>query len=194
MRIGIDATGIWGIRGGLVNYTLHIVSNLIKIDNEPGNFTFADSVGYFEIQLPSGTYDIYAERVFYEDNTIYGVTLEDNHDTVVDFNMTCTLPPVSVTNNELQIVNYKLSNYPNPFNPNTTISYQINQSGKVELSVYNIKGQKVKTLINEFKQTGKHSVVWNGKDNNSKRVSSGVYLYKITSSKKTVVKKMLMLK
>ena len=67
---------------------------LIKIDNEPGNFTFADSAGYFEIQLSAGTYDIYAERVFYEDNIIYNVTVEDEQTTEIEFNMTTTLPPI----------------------------------------------------------------------------------------------------
>ncbi len=85
-------------------------------------------------------------------------------------------------------------NYPNPFNPTTTISYSIPSDGNVELIVYNIRGQKVKTLISGTQPTGVYNVTWNGKDENDRSVSSGVYLYKLRSSGKTAVKKMLLLK
>jgi len=85
-------------------------------------------------------------------------------------------------------------NYPNPFNPTTTISFSIPSDGNVELIVYNIRGQKVKTLISGTQPTGVYNVTWNGKDENDRSVSSGVYLYKLRSSGKTAVKKMLLLK
>jgi hypothetical protein len=85
-------------------------------------------------------------------------------------------------------------NYPNPFNPITTINYSITEEGTVELTVYNIKGQKVKTLVNERKEAGQHSIVWNGKDNTNKTVSSGIYFYSLSTGKKNMKKKMLLLK
>ena len=85
-------------------------------------------------------------------------------------------------------------NYPNPFNPTTTISYSIPTDGNVELIVYNLRGQKVKTLISGTQPIGVYNVTWNGKDENDRSVSSGVYLYKLNSSGKTAVKKMLLLK
>ena len=91
-------------------------------------------------------------------------------------------------------VNVTLSNYPNPFNPTTTISFSLPEDGNVELSIYNVKGQKVKTLTNEFLVKGLHSIEWNGKDNNNKSVSSGIYFYKISAGKSTSMKKMLLLK
>jgi len=170
---------------------------LIRIDNEPGNFTFADSAGYFEIQLPEGTYDLYAERVFYEDNIIYSVTVEDEQATEIAFNMTSTLPQVGIIEDDFIINNSELiiSNYPNPFNPETTIKFSIPEKSKIELTIYNIKGQKIKTLIhNEFAK-GSHSIVWNGDDESGKPVSSGVYLYKLNVNGKTeAVKKCLLLK
>ncbi len=178
--------------GEIVDYVL------LKMDNEPGNFTFADSAGYFEIQLPSGTYDLYADRVFYEDNIVYSVTVEDEQITEIDFNMTCTLPQVSIEdelipNSSFQISN--LSNHPNPFNPSTTISFSLIQNSVfVNLEVFNIKGQKIKTLINEDLQRGKHSIIWSGLDSNNKSVSSGIYLYKIKAGNRELVNRMLLLK
>ncbi|MBN2830389.1 MAG: T9SS type A sorting domain-containing protein, partial [Candidatus Cloacimonetes bacterium] len=86
------------------------------------------------------------------------------------------------------------SNYPNPFNPTTTINYNIAKETRVDLSIYNIKGQKVKTLINDKIKPGYHSVVWDGTDKNNRQVSSGVYFYKLKTKKETFTRKMMMLK
>jgi len=88
-----------------------------------------------------------------------------------------------------------LINYPNPFNPSTTIEFSIQNDSKIELSIYNIMGQKIKTLAqNEFKK-GDHSIIWNGDDESNKPVSSGVYQYNLKVNGKTrVVKKCLLIK
>jgi len=62
------------------------------------------------------------------------------------------------------------------------------------LIIYNIKGQKVKILVNEKLDTGKHSVIWNGTDDNGKNVSSGVYFYSLNSGRYTSTKKMILMK
>jgi len=85
-------------------------------------------------------------------------------------------------------------NYPNPFNPTTTIRYSLADEGDVELNVYNIKGQKVRTLVNENKNSGHYQAIWDGTDNSKKQVASGVYFYRLTTSEKTLNKKMLLLK
>ena len=86
-------------------------------------------------------------------------------------------------------------NYPNPFNPATTISFSVAQTtSDVSLEIFNIKGQKVKTLYSGIAEEGKHSILWNGKDTNDKSVSSGIYFYKLTTGKKELTRKMLMLK
>ena len=72
-----------------------------------------------------------------------------------------------------------LGNYPNPFNPSTTIEFSLQNNSEIDLSIYNIKGQKVATLINEQLQKGKHSIFWDGDDEFGKPVSSGIYLYRI---------------
>ncbi|MDP8232276.1 MAG: T9SS type A sorting domain-containing protein [Candidatus Zophobacter franzmannii] len=86
------------------------------------------------------------------------------------------------------------NNYPNPFNPTTTISYNIANESDVKLEVYNIRGQKVTTVVNERMQPGYHSVIWDGKDKHNKQVSSGVYFYRLKADHKTLTKKMMLLK
>ena len=70
-------------------------------------------------------------------------------------------------------------NYPNPFNPTTKIKFSLQSPNDVDLSIYNLKGQKISTLVSGFKDRGNYSVVWNGKDQYGKNVSSGIYLYKL---------------
>ena len=87
-----------------------------------------------------------------------------------------------------------ISNYPNPFNPTTTISYSLPAEGEVSIKIYNIKGQQVKQLVNGSQPEGYYDVVWNGKDAAGKQVSSGIYYYRLKACGKTINKKMLMLK
>ncbi|MDO9577978.1 MAG: FlgD immunoglobulin-like domain containing protein [Candidatus Cloacimonadales bacterium] len=85
-------------------------------------------------------------------------------------------------------------NYPNPFNPETNISFSLPQDQEIELIVYNLKGQKVRQLVSGRFASGQHSVVWGGKDDNGKKVSSGLYLYKLKANDLELTKKMLLLK
>ena len=86
------------------------------------------------------------------------------------------------------------NNYPNPFNPETTISYSVKETGPVTIDVYNVKGQLVKTLVKGIQEPGNHTIVWNGTDNNGRAVSSGVYYYKMNAGKYSSTKKMIMMK
>jgi parallel beta-helix repeat protein len=88
----------------------------------------------------------------------------------------------------------RISNYPNPFNPNTTIDFYLPEPGDVTLEVFNIKGQRVKTLINEHKETGSHNIVWNGTDQNGRFVSSGVYFYRLSTGTNSLINRMLLMK
>ena len=80
-------------------------------------------------------------------------------------------------------------NYPNPFNPSTIISYSIPHSGLVTVKVYNMLGQEVQTLVNQFQSSGNHQVSFNGSS-----LSSGVYFYRINSENYNMVRKMILLK
>ncbi len=85
-------------------------------------------------------------------------------------------------------------NYPNPFNPSTTIRYSMKEAGPVSIEIYNIKGQLVRTLVDGVKEAGNHTIVWNGLDKSNRSVSSGVYFYKMNAGKYSSTKKMIMMK
>lgn len=92
-------------------------------------------------------------------------------------------------------ISFKLAqNYPNPFNPETKISFALQSAGKVNLEVFNLKGQKIKNLVDQSLNEGNHTINWNGTDENNRKVSSGMYFYKLTFDGHTKSKKMIMLK
>ncbi len=85
-------------------------------------------------------------------------------------------------------------NYPNPFNPTTTIRFSIPKSSDCELIIYNVKGQAVKHLMSETKERGIYRLIWDSKDDNGSLVGSGVYFYRIRIDGLATTKKMLLLK
>jgi hypothetical protein len=87
-----------------------------------------------------------------------------------------------------------LGNFPNPFNPSTTIQFSLKEKSPVQLDIYNISGQKVRSLLNGTMPAGAHSIHWNGMDNSGKSVASGVYFFKMSSGKFTSTKKMILMK
>jgi flagellar hook assembly protein FlgD len=100
--------------------------------------------------------------------------------------------------------NFQLKqNYPNPFNPSTTIPFHISCKSQdasrkspihTTLSIYNILGQKVRTLVDEEKLPGEYQVIWDGKDNSGKEVSSGIYFYQLKTGNYKETKRMLLVK
>ena len=107
----------------------------------------------------------------------------------------------AIDNPEISIPNkFALNqNYPNPFiisgrkSNLTTIQYNLPQQGKVTLDIFNIKGQKVKKLVDDILEKGQHSASWNGKDENNKQVSSGIYFYKLDTTNHSSTKKMILI-
>jgi len=90
---------------------------------------------------------------------------------------------------------YKLfQNYPNPFNPSTTITFDLPKTGFVELDVYNIMGQSIRKLVAKEYIAGRHTAVWDGKDDNGLAVTGGVYLYRIQTDDLTATRKMILIR
>jgi PKD repeat protein len=102
--------------------------------------------------------------------------------------------PVNNETNIIEPTSYSLKNYPNPFNPTTMISFSLDKKSNVNLSIYNVKGQKIKTLIDTKLNSGEHSVIWNGKNDHQQNVGSGVYFLKMRNGRFTRSKKMILLK
>jgi len=98
-----------------------------------------------------------------------------------------TVPPVPE-------VTKLIGNYPNPFNPETRIVFWLKQNAKVKLSIYNDRGQLVRTLVNNDLTAGQYSIPWDGKADNGRTVNSGVYIYKLTAPNYNKAEKMLLLK
>ena len=105
------------------------------------------------------------------------------------------VPQVGIYNNQLPSTNFNLSNYPNPFNPTTTISFSLQNNSNVEISIYNIKGQKVKTLLRDQFPAGQHSVVWDGRDENNLPLGSGIFFYQLRiNGNSKAINKMILIK
>ena len=85
-------------------------------------------------------------------------------------------------------------NFPNPFNPTTTIKYDLPKTGNVILKIYNVIGQEIVKLVNETQTAGKKSIVWNGRDKFGKQLSSGVYIYRLEAGDYIKSRKMVLLK
>ncbi len=136
---------------------------------------------YLDIGVPAGTYDYTATAVY-----------DGGWESEFSNNATVTVDAEDILN---PVITGLIGNFPNPFNPTTTIYFTTENTEKnTELVIYNLKGQKVKTLINERLATGHHSIVWNGRNDNGKPVSSGIYFYKLKTGNYEKTKRMILLK
>jgi len=85
-------------------------------------------------------------------------------------------------------------NHPNPFNPETIINFSLAEESQVSLEIYNIRGQKIKTLVNDNKEPGLYNIIWHGDDDNGSPAASGIYFYKLSTINFSGVKKMILMK
>ncbi len=164
----IDSDG--SVMGQQIRLTDHIKKQtepkIAKIDHENAYVSWLDYISSGKEEIIG----IYMQKV----STAGFTPIADN-----------TIPRKAVTLHQ---------NYPNPFNPTTTISFAMKNSDRVNLNIYNVKGQKVKELANDVFEQGIHTLVWDGKDANNKSVASGIYYYQIKSGGYTQTKKMLLMK
>ncbi len=151
----------------------NIYRNGVLLDDVTSTF-------YLDIALAAGTY-------YYNVAAVYGggwISAFSNGAEVT----------VDVDDIPIPLIIDLSGNYPNPFNPETTIKFALNEAGIVRIDVFNTKGQHVRTVVNEHLEAAYHSVVWDGKDANGVNVSSGVYFYKMDTGKYVSTKRMILMK
>ncbi|MFC1887359.1 FlgD immunoglobulin-like domain containing protein [Candidatus Cloacimonadota bacterium] len=159
------------------SFKIYRDNELVTEINDPAIRNYTDEVmvaGTYEYNV-TAVYDYNTESVF-SNTAVAEVSGVDSNDDVI---------PVST---ELT------GNHPNPFNPTTTVNFALKDDSPVKLEVFNTKGQRVKVLLDTALKAGYHTVSWNGRDDNNKSVSSGLYFYKMTSKNYSATRKMLMLK
>ena len=152
---------------------------LTNFDWAPTDSVFMNTNPFVLPSLKNGTHKVFLNSLSYIDLPIRQTTGSNVVDNFIRENN---------GNNEPESFSLE-QNYPNPFNPATTINYSIASAGKVELKVYDLLGREVMTLVNDFKNAGSHSVLFNALN-----LSSGVYFYRINSGSFSDVKKMILVK
>ncbi len=153
--------------------------NVYKDDELIGT---SDATAYNVEALPEGTYLFNVAVVYTGDHE--GEWSED---------LEVEIEPVA---NEDMVapVTALMGNYPNPFNPHTTIKFSIKESSHVKIDIYNAKGQYIRTLLDENLNAGTQSVTWDGKDKGGQSVGTGVFLYRMTTPSFSETRKMLLMK
>lgn len=157
-----------------------------------GGFTATtNTAGAYSMVVPVGTYSVTASATGFVSNTVENVTVVQNLTTTVNF----VLTPGSPNDDPNAPVNATVlrGNYPNPFNPETTIAYSVKEPGPVWIGIYNVKGQLIRTLVNDVRATGHYTVVFDGRDDNGRSVSSGVYFMKMNAGDYHSTRKMIMM-
>lgn len=158
---------------------------------DTGYSTSTDAAGNYIIHLPVGTYDLLISADGYVDQNFYGVIVNQDQTTILNFNLSLvdgsdpSVPPA-----ETAILGIN----PNPFTSRTSISFSLKGPAPARLEIYNSRGQKVCALIDEIRAGGLHELAWDGRDGSGQRVSAGVYLVRLSSQGFHSDKRLVLLK
>ncbi len=191
--INTDADGPSNLGGIITDSSNQPLSNVIvMLSNSQGQligFSRTDSEGnYYISNVPTDSYTVSAVKMGYATST-QDVYLIGN-----DFLNLSLMAPTANDDSVLPVLSGKVSNYPNPFNPNTTISLALAKDSDVTVRIYNVKGQVIKNLLNGKVKAGSHTLQWNGTDDNGSPVSSGIYLVKLQGEGFASSRKMTLMK
>jgi len=182
-----------GVEGSLV-YAVESTTGQVAgygVTNTDGSFTIAE--------LAPGTYMVTVDKLDY---SAASASASPTYDSVTGAAVTSTVAPLvidavvtAIESNPVVPVEFGLEqNYPNPFNPSTQILFSMPQAGKVSLTIYNLLGQKIMTLVDGTLAAGTHTVSWNGRDARGVQLPSGVYFYSLKTSNFTATKRMILMK
>lgn len=188
-----QSEGIETVSGTVTDFNGGVISGatilMYNDNNIPVAFATSNQNGQYSLAfLAAEDYTLKATKMYYE---TYQSTVNPSEQNVVD----PIINPSTTDNENVEVpTTTSISNYPNPFNPETRIHFSVTEKSNVNVSVYNVKGQKVKTLVNDNMDAGNHSVMWNGKNSNNQGVSSGVYFMRLSTPKHVISKKINLLK
>ena len=191
----VQSYGVLTMNGFVTDLDDNPVANttviFINSNNEVDEFAFTNDYGYYEApNLTMDNYQVMVTKIFYE-------TEIENIAVVGDGNADFQIQTLNTESpkNTIQPAFAKISNYPNPFLNATTISYSIAPNVQnVELIIYNLKGQKVKSFFLTNTADGESSFVWDGKDESGKEVNSGIYFTRMKTAQGSYLKKMIKMK
>ena len=191
-RITSAAVNSSGV-GGAVVYSTDAIGNIngYGITNADGSYTING--------VAQGSFNVFTDAIGFtsngsgSSNTTYN---SDGSATSGSANLSVTPElPLAVKAPTVQPTSYSLKqNYPNPFNPTTQIAFNIAQTERVNISIFNILGQKVATIVDADMSSGAHVMVWNGRNQHGELLPSGVYFYRLSTPSFSAVKKMILLK
>lgn len=170
---------------------------VVIYDLNTGELTKVVDAGYFETKFgswsPDGSQICYVLLTEDKIGSLYIYDIEQGVHKIVVNGETAEIGPTTVE--KAEPTSFVLTgNYPNPFNPTTTIEFTLQKAGDIRLDIYNVMGQKVRELVSETLTAGSHSVVWDGRDSNGVAVSSGVYISRLKMGEQVQTKQMMLVK
>jgi len=185
---------IGGIRGYVNDSVSGLPVDCVKIEILGKLPEYSDTRGCFRYPSGAGNYTVKASRWDYDDLIIPNVHVAEGEDTVLNIPLVRSNVANDDNTQSPEPTGFGLANFPNPFNPTTTISFIASRAGTAKLSVFNIKGQRVNMLYNGLLSKGHHSIVWNGLDERGTAVSSGVYFVRVEMNGTSQTHKMVLMK
>jgi hypothetical protein len=206
MPLPDSVSGYASISGTVKNSSSHagVSGAIVYAADGNGNilgYGVTDAMGsYTIVGLAPGSYNLFADVVGYSSSGSSSSSPSyDASGNPISSTSNLLVSPESpagvVVNKTIQPTSYSLEqNYPNPFNPTTQIAFNIAQTERVNISIFNILGQKVATIINAGMSAGAHVVMWNGRNEHGELLPSGVYFYRLSTPTFSAVKKMILLK
>ncbi len=185
---------IGGIRGYIYDAVSGEPVDFAKVEIMGKLPEFSDSLGCFPYPCGAGTKTVRISRWDYQSVTIPNVVVTEGEDTILNIPMLRTNVSVEDATLPGPGAGISLYSYPNPFNPETTISMILPTAGRLSLKVYNLRGQLIQTLAETDLPAGHHSYRWDGRDSAGRAVASGIYLVQAQTSCGTTMHKMMLVK
>jgi hypothetical protein len=177
------------IRGRVSDGVNPLLHEVVYLSGDRNDSTRTDSAGHYEfVGLPVGDY-----CVFREPETFQYCFSPLESDTF-DVNFIGVTQVEEIRESDFPDKPQLWPNYPNPFNPATNITYFVPWDGEVELTVYNLKGEKVKELIHGPQTKGRKSIPWDGEDSRGRPVASGVYFCRLKTTRHSEIIRMVLVK